>query len=217
MTYYSPTKTAQDVHDYVTRVFGDESGVQLTNADVIRWINDAQLSISDTNHVLPAKATMNVVAGTATYDLSAITPRIDEIASLLLDGRRVGNIPVAQAEESISLADPEGTETGAPQFWYTWAGEVTFWPVPGQNYTMTIRYLAVPNEISSLEDTLSLPDDCFTDIVNYVLVKAYEMDENTELMAAKAQELAQSLAERGEKERSAQTMTYEKGITYELY
>jgi len=217
MTYYSPTKTAQDVHDYVTRVFGDESGVQLTNADIIRWINDGQLSIADTNHVLPATATMAITAGTATYSLTSITPKIDEIASILLNGRRVGNIPIAQAEESISLADPEGVEVGAPQFWYTWAGDITFWPKPGQNYTMTIRYIALPDEVTQLTDTLSLPDDCFTDIVNYVLVKAYEMDENTELMAAKAQELAQSLAERGEKERSAQTMTYEKGITYELF
>lgn len=216
MSYYNPTKTGNNVGDYVKRVFGDESGVQLTNDDIIRWINDAQRVIADSNNVIPAKATMSVVANTATYDLSAVTPKINSIASLLLNGRRVGNINVAQAEESLSLADPEGVEVGSPQFWYEWAGEITFWPKPGQNYTMTIRYFSVPTDITLMTDTLSIPDDCFTDVCNYVLMKAYEMDENPELMAAKQAEFTTSLAERGEKERMAQDMTYEKTTTYEL-
>ena len=117
MTYSSPTKTVGDVYSQVKRVFGDESGVQLTNDDIARWINEAQVDISKQNQILQTTATLPVTGGTATYSLTSISPRIDTLASLLLDGRRVGNIPISQAEESISLADPEGTETGAPQFW----------------------------------------------------------------------------------------------------
>jgi len=216
MSYYNPTKTGTDVGNYVKRVFGDESGVQLTDTDIVRWINDAQNEIAENNMVVPAKATVSVTSGTATYSLSSVTPKIDRIASLLLDGRRVGNIPISQAEESISLADPGAVEVGAPQFWYEWAGEVTFWPKPNQDYTMTVRYFAVPTDISALGDTLTVPDDCFTDVCNYVLMKAYEMDENPEMMGAKQAEFTTSLAERGEKERMAQNMTYEKATVFEL-
>lgn len=36
MSYSSPTKTVGDVYNQVKRAFGDESGVQLTNADIAR-------------------------------------------------------------------------------------------------------------------------------------------------------------------------------------
>jgi hypothetical protein len=218
MTYGPPTKTVGDVYQQVKRIFGDESGVQLTNEDIVRWINEAQVDIAQQNQVLQATATMNLVPGQSTYSLAGITPPIDSIASILLDGRRVGYIPVSQAEESISLSDPADVEIGAPQFWYEWAGEVTFWPKPGKDYVMTIRYTAEPADVTiSTTDTLSVPDECFSDVCAYVLMRAYEMDENAEMMAAKQAEYSASVAERGETERQAATMTYETSITYELY
>ena len=218
MSYSPPIKTIGDVYDQVKRVFGDESGVQLTNTDIVRWVNEAQIDIAKQNQILPAVATLPVLANVATYDLSGVTPKIDSVASILLDGRRVGNIPISQAEESISLADPESYEIGSPQFWYEWAGEITFWPTPGQNYTLTLRYTAEPTVVTTTAtDLLSVPDECFTDVCNYVLMRAYEMDENAEMMAVKQAEYSTSVAERGETERQAQTMTYETAITYELY
>jgi hypothetical protein len=199
-------------------MFGDESGVQLTDTDIVRGINEAQVDLASQNQIIPAVATLPVLANVATYDLSGVTPKIDSVASILLDGRRVGNIPISQAEESISLLDPESYEIGAPQFWYEWAGEITFWPTPGQNYTLTLRYTAEPTDVTTnATDVLSVPDECFTDIVNFVLMKAYEMDENAEMMAIKQAEYSTSVAERGETERQAQTMTYETTITFELY
>lgn len=218
MTYGPPTKTVGDVYQQVKRIFGDESGVQLTNEDIVRWINEAQVDIAQQNQVLQATATMNLVPDQPTYSLAGITPPIDSIASILLDGRRVGYIPVSQAEESISLSDPADVEIGSPQFWYEWGGQVTFWPKPGKNYVMTIRYTAEPTDVTiSTTDTLSVPDECFSDVCNYVLMRAYEMDENAEMMAAKQAEYSASVAERGETERQAATMTYETSITYELY
>jgi hypothetical protein len=218
MSYSAPTKTVGDVYDQVKRAFGDESGVQLTNEDIARWINEAQVDISKQNQVLQTTATINMIGGTATYSLSAVTPRIDSVASILLDGRRVGDIPVSQAEESISLADPEGLETGAPQFWYSWGGDITFWPIPNKNYTMLIRYTAQPTNVSTTStDLLAVPDECFSDVCNYVLMRAYEMDENAEMMAVKQAEYSTSVAERGESEREAATMTYGTATVYELY
>ncbi len=82
---------------------------------------------------------------------------------------------------------------------------------------MLIRYIAQPTDITSTSsDVLSLPDETFTDIVNFVLMKAYEMDENPQMMAVKQAEYSASVAERGETERLAATMTYETNITFEL-
>jgi len=217
MSYIAPTKTVQDVIDNVTRVFGDEAGVQLSNNDIIRWINEAQREINRQNAVLQQTATTTLNAGQADYSLASISPPIYEINSLLINGRRVGNISVSQAEESISLADPESEETGAPQFWYEWANTITFWPVPSTAGTIKIRYTAIPTDIAADNDTLTMPDEYFMDIINYVLKMAYEMDENPEMMQAKSVEFNQSLAERGEQFRNAEHMTYPKITVYELF
>jgi len=217
MSYIAPTKTVQDVIDNVTRVFGDEAGVQLSNNDIIRWINEAQREINRQNAVLQQTATTTLNAGQADYSLASISPPIYEINSLLINGRRIGNISVSQAEESISLADPESEETGAPQFWYEWANTITFWPVPSTAGTIKIRYTAIPTDIAADNDTLTIPDEYFMDIINYVLKMAYEMDENPEMMQAKSVEFNQSLAERGEQFRNAEHMTYPKITVYELF
>jgi hypothetical protein len=82
---------------------------------------------------------------------------------------------------------------------------------------MSIRYFAKPTDVTvNTTDVLSVPDDCFTDVVNYVLMRAYEMDENPEMMAAKQAEFSSSIAERGQSEMLSQSMTYEKGTIYEL-
>jgi hypothetical protein len=79
MSYSSPTKTVGNVQSQVKRVFGDESGVQLTNDDITRWINEAQVDIAKQNQILQTTATMAVTGGTATYSLTSVTPRIDTL------------------------------------------------------------------------------------------------------------------------------------------
>ena len=74
MSYSSPNKTVGDVYNVVKRIFGDESGVQLTNDDIVRWINEAQVDISKQNQVLQTTATVAVTANTATYALTSVTP-----------------------------------------------------------------------------------------------------------------------------------------------
>lgn len=216
MSFSPPTKTVQDVIRQVQRKFGDESGVQLENADIIMWINDACRAIVSENRILKVTATTPLVAGQADYNLTGLANPIYAIDSLLIDGQRVGNMNVAQAEESITQYDPQSLEQGFPQFWYEYGGVVTFWPVPNFAGTITIRYTAWPAAISLVTDVLPVPDDCFEDVCNYVLKQAYEMDENAQMAQMKAEEFSTSLLKRGEEVRTAQNMTYETITVYDL-
>lgn len=215
MSYNNPTKTVADVANAVKRLFGDESGVQLVDNDIITWTNEAQQAIADSTKVLKAKATTSMVDGTNTYSLTAITPKILQIESLLVNGRRIGNMSVAQAEETISQSDPLAEETGFPAFWYEWAGEITFWPKPNLDATILIRYTANPDVVSALGDLLSLPDEFLSDVINFVLRRAYEMDENESMMNYKRQEFENSMLDLTDEERQAQNMTYETLTVYE--
>lgn len=214
MSYSDPTKTVADVAASVKRIFGDESGVQLVDNDVLVWTNEAQNVIADSTKVLKAKAVTSMVNGTNTYSLSSINPKILQIESLLVNGRRIGNMSVAQAEETISQSDPLAEEVGFPAFWYEWAGEVTFWPKPNLDAEILIRYTAAPTVLTAMNDVLSLPDDFLPDVINHVLRRAYEMDENESMMNYKRQEFENSMLELTDEERQAQNMTYETITVY---
>jgi len=58
-----------DVSIRVKRQFGDQSGVQVEDADIIRWINDAQRDIAYTQEILESIATQSSVANQEKYTL----------------------------------------------------------------------------------------------------------------------------------------------------
>jgi hypothetical protein len=209
MSYNIPTRTAADVAAAVKRVFGDESGVQLVDNDIITWVNQAQVHIASSTRVLKTKATTVIVNGQSTYTLSGLNPNILQMESILIDGRRIGNMSTAQAEESISRIDPLAEETGFPRFWYEWAGEITFWPKPDFDGQMVIRYTALPATVVNISDVMSVPDEFFNDVTNFVLQKAYEMDENVQMMMLAKKDFDESMSELTDEERQAQNMTYE--------
>jgi hypothetical protein len=60
----------QDVANRVRRTFGDDGGVQVTDDDILRWVNDAQLQIStDNEELLETVATADIIQGQADYSI----------------------------------------------------------------------------------------------------------------------------------------------------
>lgn len=177
MTYLSATRTAQNVIDYVKRQFGDESGVQITDADVIRWINAGQDEIFRRNEPIKASSTSDVVLGQHTYQFPV---GILKIQSLLYKGKPIPNMSYQEAEEYILDEDPNRTQTGDPQIWYEWGGDFTFWPTPDASIVngLSIKYIKAPTQVAAAANTLSIPDMYFNRLVEYVLQQAYELDEN---------------------------------------
>lgn len=207
MGYGPPTKTVADVMRVVKRQFGDESGVQLEDADIFGWIDDAQTRINLDSKVLKAKSSQAATPGTGSYTFPAMN--ILSIDSIHYEGRRVPNMSFAQAEETVSQADPAGTLTSnEPTLWYEWGGTFTFFPVPDSAGTIEVFYTVKPTAIVDETSDLSLPDDFFMDVVNYVLLQAYEMDEDWEARGVKEQQFNDSLLRRGEQARDEQNMTY---------
>lgn len=209
--YSPPTRTVGDVQNAVKRQFGDESGVQIVDADVSTWINDAQDTIIDRNHILKAKSTISSVVGQANYSLAALP--IHQIEALHYNGIRLPNMAFAQAEEEI-IGSP--AQNGLPELWYEWAGTITLFPAPDSILAIDIYYTARPTRVDTNPLTLlSLPDKYYQDIVRYVLQQAYELDEDWQASQTKAQQFTDSIGAMGEEERSAQNMTYDVIVVYD--
>lgn len=213
MTLNAATRTVADVLTAVKRQFGDEAGVQLSDADIIRWINDAQDVIVSKNKVLKAKSTTAAVNGQASYTFPS--DNIHQVESLHFNGYRVPNMAFPEAEEHIFAADPLNVALGDPVLWYEWGGTFTFWPTPNSTSAIDIYFTRRPTPVVNSASVLSLPDKYYQDVVRYVMQQAYEMDEDFQNSAAKMQQFEAGLNEKSEEERTAQNMTYETITTYD--
>lgn len=206
--YQTPTRKVSDIFIAVKRQFGDESGVQLEDSDLLRWLNDAQNEINSENKVLKSTSTTPAVIGQGAYTFPSA--QILQVESLHFNGVPVKNIPFAQAEDALIGVDP--TAMGIPQFWYEWGGTFTFWPAPDTTDNITLYYTKIPDDIlpdyDAVTAVIGLPDKYDGDIIAYMLKQAYEMDEDWQASGAKKQEFTEGLAAKRDDERRAQDMTF---------
>lgn len=171
------TITLGELQTFIKRQFGDESGVQITDADITRWTNMATTEIVAKNKILQATATTAGAAGQAVYNLSDIAT--DMIA---IEDVSYGSGQSLQQTDNSGIKKLLGgstAEAGLPQYWYTWANGLKLWPVPNTAETLTIDYVKVPARVSGSGDVLPLPDVYYERICNFVLSKAYELDEDS--------------------------------------
>ena len=208
MTLRPSTKKLSDLLQEIKRLFGDESGVQLDDSDIIRWANEAQMNIVTVNGALKAKSTLPSVAGQGTYDFSTLS--IQQMASLHYDGQLIPNTPFAEAERVLMLKDLQQAEpTGTPRFWYEWAGEFTLWPAPDDVKDITIYYTSYPAVLTGDPGQgLALPDKWYPAIVNYIMSKAYEMDEDHQASQLAEQRYQTAVNMQFGDEREAQDAAY---------
>ena len=184
----------QDIAAYVKNIFGDESAVQISDNDILRWTNAAQRELASRNDILRGTATADVNAGVSEYDISGLN--IQKIHSIYVNGRPVDNRSFQHAEEYIIKNDPERTQQGQPIMWYKWGNTINFWPVPDKSITdgIKIYYIAAPANIETISGILEIPDEYFNRVVEYVMSQAYELDENAEASLTKLQQFSDGLS-----------------------
>lgn len=171
-----------DVVNRVKRIFGDEAGVQITDVDLVRWINDAQVQIGLANEgLLETSATANIVASQAEYNVPA---DMSVLRSLTYNGFRVRVLSFAEFNEYIdgysasASLSPYGT--GIPEVFMVWQNLIRLFPTPDTSITngMKIYYVKNPATVTSLADDLTVPIQYHNSVVDYCLTQAYELDED---------------------------------------
>jgi len=207
MTLRPSTRTYGNVLRAVRRTFGDEAGVQLEAEDILQWANDAQQAINSKNKIFKAKATSSSVEGQGSYLFP--DERIQQVESILFDGSPIAPIEMPTAQNQIQSSDPQGEERGTPVCWYEWGGEFTLFPVPDTVKTITIYYTRYPAPLTGdTNQLLDVPDKYYQTVVDYILWKCYELDEDWTGAQMKEQQFRGALEEQAEEEREAAHMTY---------
>ena len=187
----------QDVANRVKRIFGDEAGVQITDDDIIRWINDGQEEVVvDNEGLMETTGTSNIVIGQADYDCPA---DMSVLRSLAFKGYRLKYMSFAEFNEYIDgfKAEPGISPygVGIPEIFMVWNLKITVFPKPDRDIAngLTIYYMKHCPQVTTLADPLGVPVQYHKAIVDYCLQQAYELDEDIQKSAMKKGEFDEKM------------------------
>lgn len=182
----------QEIITRVQRTFGDESGVQINNTDIISWINDAQEEIVDANEsLMETTASADSVANQAEYDFPS---DLSMFRSMKYKGFRLKYMSFNEFNEYLDgYGAPSGTSQfgpGTPEVVMVWENKITVFPTPNESVTggFTIYYMRHPSHVTTVADTPDVPVQYHRAIVDYCLKRAYELDEDSQKQQIKAAE-----------------------------
>lgn len=174
------TLTVQEIFTRVQRAFGDEAQAQITQADIVRWINDAMREIANNNNLLQVKATANTTVNVSAY---ALPTGIARLHSVRFRGLALESITIEQADEligSVDLSIVQGFPVGTPTHYWIFANQINLYPAPDTTSTtdLMVYYTRQATPVVSLDDIPEVPEQYHNRIVDYCMARAYELDEN---------------------------------------
>lgn len=185
-----------EISDVITRVqrqFGDESGVQVTEADVIRWINDSQQeAVLQNTFLLNNSESYITVANQQSYLLA--DDCIDIRVIRYTEPGATSSYPLKYMnikEMDEYIGNWNGLDfVGEPQVYtrsFPGTTNIRVFPVPNHGLGLfTVEYGRYPVNVTKQADTIDLPLYLHQYVVEFCLMKAYEMDEEWESADRKA-------------------------------
>jgi hypothetical protein len=203
------THTGTDVADRIKAQFGDSSGAQIPDVAILRWINDGQREIVNSNPILRATKVTDYVAGQQDYSFP--TDKVLTIEAIYIGGYPITAISPQEAREYIKKFDPTTNATSdTPDVWWERAGVISFYPVASSTKAsgFKLEYIKVPANITVFSDYLAIPDRYFNELVNYVTAQALELDENYDAANLKTQQFREGLNRLSQKENAPSIELY---------
>jgi hypothetical protein len=178
----------------VKRQFGDESGVQVVDNDIINWLNDAMTEAAVQNGSINLKRRF-IPAIRGEYVLT-LPDQTNLAAIQSLSYRSSGSsayVPLTFASSnSFEELFPEwqkGSATGIPSFYTSDVNNrLRVYPAPAvtDGRGFSLMYNSFFTEYTDLTQEMSISPRYFQYLLEYCLMKAYEMDENWEAADRKA-------------------------------
>lgn len=173
-----------DVKIRVKRQFGDESAVQVTDADITRWANDAQRYIVLNNEgLLESIATLDALNGVQSYTLpidclilKSVTYKTPANGSYF----HLVGYPLQQFDTYIDGWDGNSYGTADPNIYTVFSNQLRLFPIPNIDAPAGIKffYSRSPVDLVNDVDNVDLPLVYHNAIVDFCLSRAYEMDED---------------------------------------
>jgi hypothetical protein len=166
-----------DIIKRVQRQFGDDVEAQITEEDIVRWINDACLDIASANSTNQGYfiGTTPVKTGVRDYELP---DDMLKLRSIRLDGGKLIGTSYEQVNE---VDDHMDAAVGKPTHYWIFNKNVSLYPTPNQDYAaLTIMYTKTPDIMTVAMKTIEpdIPVQYHLRLVEYCIAQAAELDDN---------------------------------------
>jgi hypothetical protein len=161
----------------VQRQFGDDSGIQITRTDILRWINQACIDIARKVECVQDHKDTDSVSQDGSYILPTDMIRLRRVT---YDNKVLQFTTLDVADQDWGARDvPPGT-IGTPQFYYIWNNNIYLYPVPSASgdQNLDIWYIRTPAVLINDDDVLEIPARYHELITRYCLARAKELDED---------------------------------------
>lgn len=192
------TTTVQSIVDRVRSILVDPSGLRWTDAELLLWFNDAQRQITLLKpDALAVTAVLTLVSGTKQDLPTAASRLLRVIRNMSAASEGTGGRPIRLVDrEALDAQTPNWhmpTATGfaahgpiVKNYVYDEQQPLSFYVFPGVSGDAFIEvvYSKIPTTIASIAGNIELPDIYSPAIVDYMLYRAYQKENEASLQAS---------------------------------
>lgn len=162
----------------VQRQFGDDSGIQITQTDIIRWLNQAQIDIVRKTGCLQDHKQTDSVANDGSYTLPEDTISVRRVT---YNDKVLLSTTLDVADQDWGSRDVSPGVSGTPEFYYLWNNFIYLHPRPSAAVlgALDIWYIRTPATLVGVNDIPEIPAKFHEMLVRYALARAKELNEDT--------------------------------------
>lgn len=154
--------------------FGDTSGAELTDTDLLSWINDGMTEIARRTQQPQATATTPTIVGTAAYSITTFAADVLRLRSVMLDGSVLSGLSIEEADTLLGDRERANVGRGTPGYFWVFADAINLWPIPSAAGTLKLSYVKRPAAVTVDGDTPGIPTHMHVDLVDYVVAQVLE-------------------------------------------
>lgn len=188
--------TLADVKRRVKRQFGDTAAVQITDPDIVDWVNQAARDLIRKNNLNKKRAVANTTANTPMYTLPV---GIVSLMGVKYQGKTLQQLSQEEADQYIPYDDATVASgiypAGIPTHFWLYDNSIFLYPAPQTTgasdlllYYTAVNANGIANDADDLLTVLGLPVEYHNRVVEYCLAQAYELDGNTQMFQLKMQQ-----------------------------
>lgn len=159
----------------VKRLFGDESGVQIDDTDIIRWVNDGQLDIVRKTHCVTRNVAVNSTAGINSYPIPGdfLFFKEAKYGGRLLSSISAEDFNARFPNRELSLA------RGVSEYFTVRGTNYLLFPYPNTTgVAISLYYVARPAVMAAVTETPEIPIAFHEALVKFTLMRANELNED---------------------------------------
>jgi hypothetical protein len=135
-----------------------------SNSEITNYINDTQNDVFNEYPISIWESTQDYTLTAGVSDItngSGLPTNFVQAIDIFITTSGMESVLQYRDFQDIDLLYPDPTDNpnGVPMYWYKYGNTIRVYPSPADAYTITLRYLARPTELSNDSDVPQIPKE----------------------------------------------------------